>query len=81
MKKANVQPKGLDANFFAAFDELAQMCEGDIALAPLKDAVKIIRTRRERGEEPTEEERQNVRGLLAVVFQLSAPLQTAQPNQ
>jgi len=57
------------------------MCEGDIALASMKDAVKIIRTRRERGEEPTEEERRNVRGLLAVVFQLSAPLCPAQPNQ
>lgn len=72
---------GLDGNFFAAFDELAQMCEGDIALAPLKDAVKIIRTRRERGEEPTEEERRKVRGLLEVVIQLSAPLQPAQSNQ
>jgi len=81
MKKANIQPKGLDANFFAAFDELAQMCEGDIALAPLKDAVKIIRTRRERGEEPTEEERRKVRGLLEVVIQLSAPLRPAQSNQ
>jgi len=81
MKKANVQPKGLDGDFFAAFDELARMCEGDIALAPLKDAVKIIRTRRERGEEPTAEERRKVRGLLEVVIQLSTPLCPVKANR
>jgi len=81
MTKANTPSKGLDADFFAAFDELTSMCEGDIALAPLKDAIEIIRARRERGEEPTEEERQKVRGLLAAVFQLSAPLRPAQPIQ
>ena len=80
MPEANAR-SGLDGDFFAAFDELANMCEGDIALAPLKDAVKILRTRRERGEEPTEEERRKVRSLLEVVFQLAAPLRPAQSNQ
>lgn len=80
MPEANAH-SGLDGDFFAAFDELVQMCEGDIALAPLKDAVKIIRARRERGEEPTEEERRKVRGLLEVVIQLSTPLCPAQSTQ
>lgn len=80
MPEANAH-SGLDENFFAAFDELVRMCEGDVALTPLKDAVKIIRTRRERGEEPTEEERRKVRRLLEVVIQLSTPLCSAQSNQ
>lgn len=73
-KVTSKSEKGLDVNFFAAFDELSKMYGDDVAFKPLQDAVAIIRTRREKGEEPTEEERERVRYLIGIAFRNSLPL-------
>gem|GEM_PF-3127254 len=69
----NESSKGLDEGFFAAFDELAQLYDGDVAFEPLKEAVEISRARKEKGEELTPEEKKEARRLIETFFAIYKP--------
>ncbi len=73
--------QGLDENFFAAFDELARIYEGDPSFNLLADAVNVNRAKQERGEALTEEDKEKERERLQIFFRSVRPLQpTAKEN-